>query len=57
MRAAIPEYWVVDVNARIVLIHSRPTGDAYAERETVAFDKRAMAATIAGLTVDSDQLG
>ena len=30
-RAGIPEYWVIDVNGRSLIIHTAPGGDGYAE--------------------------
>lgn len=33
-RAAIPEYWIVDLRRRAVDIHRRPDGDGYADRAT-----------------------
>ena len=35
--AAIPNYWVVDVNARVVHVMTEPSGDDYARREVVRF--------------------
>jgi Uma2 family endonuclease len=35
--AAIPDYWVIDVQARVVHVMSGPTGDRYATRSTVPF--------------------
>lgn len=50
-RFGIPEYWVVDVNARLVLRHTAPDGHSYAERMLVAFGDPLAAATIPGLVV------
>jgi Uma2 family endonuclease len=36
--AGIPEYWVVDVSGRRVVVHRSPGADAYAERFDVAAD-------------------
>jgi Uma2 family endonuclease len=55
-RAGIPEYWVVDVNTRTVLVHSGPTGDAYAQQAIVPFGDPVSAVTITRLTVDTATL-
>jgi Uma2 family endonuclease len=34
-RAAVPEYWLVDVDARIVLVHREPHDDGYAVQTIV----------------------
>ena len=33
--AGVGEYWIVNVNARTVVVHSAPSGDRYAEIRTV----------------------
>ena len=48
-RHGIPEYWVADVNARVIHQMWRPRGEVYDERREVAFGERIEAATIAGL--------
>lgn len=55
-RFGIAEYWVVDVNARMILIHSGPAGDNYTLRTMATFGDRITAATIPGLTVSTDGL-
>jgi Uma2 family endonuclease len=35
--AAIPHYWVIDIQARVVHVMSDPAGDRYASRSTVGF--------------------
>jgi Uma2 family endonuclease len=49
--AGIAEYWVADVNAKIIHQMWAPEGEAYAERREVAFGALIEAVTIAGLTV------
>ena len=51
--AGIAEYWVADINARIVHQMWLPQGDAYAERREIAFGERIAAATVAGLAVET----
>lgn len=55
-RAGIPEYWIVDVNARLVHQLWTPAGDTYAEGRQVSFGNPIAAATIDGLTVTTDGL-
>lgn len=52
--AGIAEYWVVDVDARVIHQLSGPGGDAYAQRRMVAFGEQVEAATIEGLAVETD---
>jgi Uma2 family endonuclease len=47
----VPEYWVADVNGRVVQQSWSPAHGAYRERREVAFGQPLTAATIAGLTV------
>lgn len=51
--AAVPEYWVVDVEAKVIHQLWAPEGEAYAQRRKVAFEERVEAATVAGLVVDA----
>lgn len=51
-RERIPEYWVADVEGRVLHQMWAPNGDAYAERRKVAFGERIAAVTIAGLTLE-----
>lgn len=50
-RAGVPEYWVADVNGRVVHQLWAPRGDDYAERRTVAFGDALVAATLPGVGV------
>ena len=54
--AGIPEYWVADVNARVIHQMWASAGEAYAERREVAFGERVIAATIAGLMIETRAL-
>lgn len=54
--AGIPEYWVADVNARVIHQMWSPAGESYAERREVAFGERIEAATVHGLQVDTGAL-
>lgn len=49
--AGIVEYWVVDVNTRVVHQMWVPDGEAYLQRREVTFGEQVEAATIAGLAV------
>lgn len=50
--AGIPEYWVADVEAKVVHQLWAPEDDAYAQARTVAFGERIEAMTVAGLVVE-----
>ena len=50
-RAGIPEYWVVDVNARVIHQLWAPAGEAYAERSEIVFGDPIDAATLAGFRI------
>jgi Uma2 family endonuclease len=56
-RHFIPEYWVADVNGRVIHQMWAPEGGAYTERREVAFGEVVGAATIAGLKVETGGLG
>jgi len=47
----IPEYWVVDLSARVVLQHWSPVGDAYARAAVVPFGGELASATLPGLVI------
>ncbi|MEP7007700.1 MAG: Uma2 family endonuclease [Sphingomonas bacterium] len=55
-RAGVPEYWVVDLNARLIHQLWAPRDDAYAERRQIAFGERLDAVTIAGLALETSAL-
>ncbi len=52
----IPEYWVADVNGRVVHQIWAPGVSGYAERRVVAFGDGVVAETVAGLVVDTGGL-
>ena len=54
--AGIPEYWVADVNGRVIHQLWAPAGEAYAERREVAFREVVEAVTINGLRVETGGL-
>lgn len=52
-RAGIPEYWVADVNARVIHQMWAPAGEDYGERREVAFGEPIGAAAVDGLAVST----
>jgi|SRR5215217_1471772 len=54
--SGIPEYWVVDLNARLVHQMWQPKGTDYAEQHEVPLGEPIEAATIHGLAVQTDGL-
>lgn len=54
--AGVPEYWVVDVAARVIHQHWRPQGEGYAERAEHPFGAPLTAATVPDLTIDTARL-
>ncbi len=57
--AGVPEYWVVDLNDKRVLMHANPRtdGSGYDGQLDVPFGEPLHAATIQGLTVETAGLG
>ena len=53
-RHGVPEYWIVDGNARTITGCSDPVGGRY--RSETTFDDIAVSATIPGLSVDLSEL-
>lgn len=47
--AGVPEYWVVDGEAKVIHQMWAPEGEAYAQRRAVAFGERIEAVAVAGL--------
>ncbi len=54
--ARVPEYWVVDVNLSVIHQMWAPAGESYAERREIAFGASIAAATIDGLTIDTQPI-
>lgn len=52
-RAGVPEYWVADVNARVIHQMWSPADDAYRERRQVPFGQAITAATVPRLRVET----
>lgn len=52
----VPEYWVVDVNARLIHQMSRPAGNSYIDKEEVSFGEPLKSVAIPGLTVPTTSL-
>ncbi len=55
-RNRIPEYWIVDIEARMIRQMSAPQGDAYTKQDKLEFGELTAAATIAGLAVETSGL-
>lgn len=55
-RHAVPEYWVADVNKRVIHQLWAPAGEAYAERREAAFGELVEAATVAALVIETKGL-
>ncbi|MES2442557.1 MAG: Uma2 family endonuclease [Pseudomonadota bacterium] len=55
-RAGVPEYWVVDVDARVIQQMWAPQSEAYAERREVTFGERVVAITVEGFAVETTEL-
>ena len=54
--AGIPEYWVLDLNERRMLIHHLPDADGYHGQWDVPLGATLVSATIKGLEIDSARL-
>ena len=52
----IPEYWVVDVENRLVHLMSAPKEGVYSEQRRIAFGEAIEAATVDGLRVETEDL-
>lgn len=52
----VPEYWVVDLDGRVVHQMWSPGEDGYGERREVALGERVEAVTIGGLQVDTSDI-
>lgn len=53
----LAEYWVADVQGRLVLRHAGPQANGYAKREPARFGETIDALTLSGLRVDTASLG
>jgi Uma2 family endonuclease len=52
----IPEYWVADVNGRVIRQMWAPTGDTYAEHREFGFGSPVPAATLPALVIETASL-
>jgi Uma2 family endonuclease len=55
--AAVPEYWIIDLNECRCLLHMGPSSEGYAEQIDVPFGEPLHSGTIDGLTADTHGLG
>jgi Uma2 family endonuclease len=55
-RAGVAEYWVADVNGRVIHQLWGPSGVSYAEQRQIAFGEPIIAETVKGLTIDTGAL-
>lgn len=55
-RAGVPEYWVADVNGRVIHQLWRPESEGCAERRSMAFGAPVTAITVSDLTVPTTSL-
>lgn len=55
-RSGIPEYWVVDVNGRIIHQMWTPSDAGYVERRAVSFDRSISATVVPTLTIPTASL-
>ena len=54
--AGVPEYWVADVNGKLIHQMWAPEGSAYREKRQAKIGEALSAVTIAGLTIDTSGL-
>ncbi|UVO53319.1 Uma2 family endonuclease [Sphingomonas sp. SUN039] len=54
--AGVPEYWVVERDARVIHQMWAPSDGVYAERRAVAFGERVTAATLADVSIETSEL-
>jgi Uma2 family endonuclease len=55
-RHAIPEYWVVDLENRVIHLHSAANAEGYADKHAVAFGTAIASVAVPGLIVPTDTL-
>jgi Uma2 family endonuclease len=56
-RHAVPEYWVVDLKARVIRQFWQPVDGRYTAEQGADFDHEITSTTITGLTVSTHELG
>jgi Uma2 family endonuclease len=56
-RCGVPEYWVVDVEGKIIHQHWAPGPEGYAERREIGFGRQILGATLGGVVVETVGLG
>jgi Uma2 family endonuclease len=55
-RAAIPEFWIADVNAPAVIVHLKPVGGEYTDVRTYAPGESWRSPALDGRTVSVDEV-
>lgn len=55
--AGLPEYWVIDLEGKRILIHTNPRNGRYPAPDEIEFGGVVRARTIAGLAVETNALG
>ena len=55
-RAGVPEYWVVNMNGRVIHQMWTPSGDGYQRCERTAFGERMTAIIIPALSIETAEL-
>lgn len=55
-RCGLPEYWVVDLEAGMVMRHARPIATGYEQSAEIAFGQTVIAATLGGMSVGTAAL-
>jgi Uma2 family endonuclease len=56
-RGGLAEYWVADVQARVIHQHWAPSATGFAQRRVIRFGEPAVSVTLEGVTVRTDRLG
>jgi Uma2 family endonuclease len=55
-KAAVPEYWVVDINGAQTWVHREPSETGYKSKIGMAFDKKLELLAVEGVTVQISEL-
>ena len=55
-QGGVPEYWVADVNGRVIHQLWSPTGSAFAQRRKLAFGEPIASAAVHGLQIETGDL-